>query len=508
MEPNKSSALFAAVWIVASLLATPTRAQELPLPTTTVEDTPVVLLPTGISDLSGASTTDGINVSVSMDQGLRTFRATYKGRTYTAHAGLLEPQARFAFDPAQRRFRLISLTIRVELYDYDDLDSIAQEQGAIISKAYPQLGFALIRLNPGSDVSGVVEMLAADRRVRRAHLQFERPRNRPMLIADRGQERKGSASKKKARLVANDAHDPMLFVAVMGVDFLSSDFDISVEVRNFGEGSANIATLRAEVSSIVSDDSTTDPNDHTFKLALKVDQEIPALDGDDVYRGDVSIPIRELDPGRTYLVELKLLDGDAPPDDAETLDSDSIGFSLDSLNRVRHSCLESGRGSVNGMRDPLLSEQWNLKNTGQSSYAENSGANGEDLQMGDVLNDGPTGAGVRVAVVDSGLEICHPDLKANIEEGASFNFNVRLQRSGGDPSLVNGMESSDPFNFNATGDHGSSVAGIIAADANNGIGIRGVAPSAPPPWIQHAQRAQRGLLDGLFRFSGCEQCIP
>ncbi|MYG14181.1 MAG: S8 family serine peptidase, partial [Gammaproteobacteria bacterium] len=81
--------------------------------------------------------------------------------------------------------------------------------------------------------------------------------------------------------------------------------------------------------------------------------------------------------------------------------------------------------------------------------------------MQGALRDGPTGRGVRVAVVDTGLETCHPDLVANIEAGASHNFNV---------GYWTGASNRDPYQPSSMGDHGTSVAGVIAAAANNGIG--------------------------------------
>jgi subtilisin family serine protease len=67
-----------------------------------------------------------------------------------------------------------------------------------------------------------------------------------------------------------------------------------------------------------------------------------------------------------------------------------------------------------------------------------------------------TGQGVRVAVVDSGIEISHPDL--------SGQFLVNRNFVAGRPL--------------ATETHGTGVAGIIGAKADNGIGIAGVAPRA------------------------------
>jgi subtilisin family serine protease len=68
-----------------------------------------------------------------------------------------------------------------------------------------------------------------------------------------------------------------------------------------------------------------------------------------------------------------------------------------------------------------------------------------------------TGSGIKVAVIDTGIDLTHPDLQGNIKGGATFvSF------------------TSTPDDDNG---HGSHVAGIIAA-LNNSIGYVGVAPNA------------------------------
>ena len=132
-------------------------------------------------------------------------------------------------------------------------------------------------------------------------------------------------------------------------------------------------------------------------------------------------------------------------------------------------CQEVNRPASPGAVDPLRSEQWNLENTGQAAFALAGGLPSEDLGMIETLANGPTGLGVEIAVVDSGLEICHPDLRDNVVSEASHNFNAEAWP---------GSVPTDPFNPSANGDHGTSVAGLLAATANNGIGIRGVASGA------------------------------
>jgi len=67
-----------------------------------------------------------------------------------------------------------------------------------------------------------------------------------------------------------------------------------------------------------------------------------------------------------------------------------------------------------------------------------------------------TGRHVSVAQLDSGVEVDHPDLAGQI-------------------SIAENFVDASPYTAEA---HGTAVAGIIAARADNGIGIAGVAPGA------------------------------
>jgi len=113
--------------------------------------------------------------------------------------------------------------------------------------------------------------------------------------------------------------------------------------------------------------------------------------------------------------------------------------------------------------DPLYQYQWHLNNSGQTNFAPNPGTSAEDINVDSVISAGYTGNNVIVAVVDTGLEIAHEDLSANVVAGGSWDF------VGGD---------TDPTNSVNDGDHGTGVAGLIASAGWNGKGGRGVAPSA------------------------------
>ena len=113
-----------------------------------------------------------------------------------------------------------------------------------------------------------------------------------------------------------------------------------------------------------------------------------------------------------------------------------------------------------GTMDPLFGDEWHLLNTGQAG-----GIAGEDIDVIPVWNGGLRGEGIRVAVVDDGLEIAHEDLAANIATGLSHNY----LDGGNDPTCP----AAHPFCR-----HGTAVAGMIGARDLNDLGVRGAAPRA------------------------------
>ena len=118
--------------------------------------------------------------------------------------------------------------------------------------------------------------------------------------------------------------------------------------------------------------------------------------------------------------------------------------------------------SIDINTDPLYPYMWHLDNTGQTNFATNGGIAGEDLNVDSVINDGITGNGVKIAIIDEELEIDHEDLVDNVIDG-SWDF-------------VN--SSNNPTELDSSGGHGTAVAGLMAAKGWNNIGTRGIAPNA------------------------------
>jgi subtilisin family serine protease len=103
--------------------------------------------------------------------------------------------------------------------------------------------------------------------------------------------------------------------------------------------------------------------------------------------------------------------------------------------------------------DPLRDQQWGL----DQINAEEAWAS-------------TTGSGVVVAVVDSGVDLGHPDLRGQLVQGATF---IDCE-----PSCGNGDWKGPDGVGNDYDEHGTHVAGIVAAATDNGVGIAGTAPDA------------------------------
>ena len=69
-----------------------------------------------------------------------------------------------------------------------------------------------------------------------------------------------------------------------------------------------------------------------------------------------------------------------------------------------------------------------------------------------------TGKGVRITIIDTGMDKDHPDLRGRVTKTINFV-------EGGDASFAQDA-------------HGTAIAGVIGARANDGVGIYGVAPDA------------------------------
>jgi cell wall-associated protease len=149
------------------------------------------------------------------------------------------------------------------------------------------------------------------------------------------------------------------------------------------------------------------------------------------------------------------------------------------LNMIFLSALICTSALCAEISDPLYNKQWALKNNGQVIYKAVSdldrdrvlGIPGNDINWIDTSLKATPKKDLIVAVLDSGVDIDHPDLKGRIW----FNDKVCTNAPNAKLLPCNGYNYLDGNN-NVTDDvgHGTHVAGVIAANRNS-IGIAGAA---------------------------------
>ena len=110
--------------------------------------------------------------------------------------------------------------------------------------------------------------------------------------------------------------------------------------------------------------------------------------------------------------------------------------------------------------DPLFNQQWGLQNNNYPDI---------DISVCNAWNYA-TGKNIKIAILDTGVELDHIDLASNI---SILSYDTETDSS---PSIVYSM-------------HGTHCAGIAAANKDNGIQIAGVAPEATIVSISNSMNA-------------------
>jgi len=136
--------------------------------------------------------------------------------------------------------------------------------------------------------------------------------------------------------------------------------------------------------------------------------------------------------------------------------------------------------SVNALpTDSMFGKQWGMSNTGKNGGIFSSGVAGEDINITKAwdITKGATGdATVRVAVIDTGVDYNHPDLKAQMDVN-TLELNGKKgvdDDSNGYIDDIYGYDFSNKDGDPADGHgHGTHCAGVIGASHNN-IGVAGV----------------------------------
>ncbi len=125
--------------------------------------------------------------------------------------------------------------------------------------------------------------------------------------------------------------------------------------------------------------------------------------------------------------------------------------------------------------DTLYSSQWHLHNTGQSGATADA-----DVDAPEAWDISTGSSGIVIAIIDTGVEITHPDLNDNIYINLAESGGVGGVDDDGNGYIddVNGWDfygnDNDP-NSGATQGHGTCCAGVAAGEGDNTAGIAGIA---------------------------------
>jgi Ca2+-binding RTX toxin-like protein/subtilisin family serine protease len=295
----------------------------------------------------------------------------------------------------------------------------------------------------------------------------------------------GTLGKAALRLINSDGH----LVSSGKYDVTTGRTELSVSVFENGQYFVEVSAidLPGNTGTYVLDtrdrgavENTNDDYASDAGTAITVGPGEP-ITGEIEIAGDSDWAAVSLEAGKVYVFDV-LADGDGTggtltDSTLRLLDSegneltfdDDRGAGLDS--HIQYTAGASGRyfldvGSnrdsvgtytlrvrelYSGIADPLRAAQWYL-----------------DATHIDELNNQFTGAGVTVAIVDDGIDSSHPDLAENYS--FRYSLDTQFDTQDGRPKYPKLIGPSD--------DHGTAVAGIIGAVANNETGIQGAASNA------------------------------
>lgn len=179
---------------------------------------------------------------------------------------------------------------------------------------------------------------------------------------------------------------------------------------------------------------------------------------------DLRIRLDGADPvevAKSAAVEIKDLPGYAPG--WAVLAAADPFAALDAMDRLRAAGHETADVLLAAQRqkrampnDTLINNQWHLKNTNSTRT---------HINVESAWNypaSGIRGAGIRIGIVDDGLQTTHPDFQLNIDTDNDKDWN------GND---------LDP-NPGSGDDHGTACAGNAGARGNNSLGVSGSAPES------------------------------
>lgn len=144
--------------------------------------------------------------------------------------------------------------------------------------------------------------------------------------------------------------------------------------------------------------------------------------------------------------------------------------------------------------DSLYGNQWHLNNTGQSGGVADADVDAPEAWDDAGISPGGS-SGVVIAIIDTGVEVAHPDLNM-YERSLEFGGTPGVDDDGN--GFIDDIYGWDFYNndnnFVGTAGHGTSCAGVAAGRGNNALGVAGAAYNSKVLAVQLFGDAGEGSL--------------
>ncbi len=131
--------------------------------------------------------------------------------------------------------------------------------------------------------------------------------------------------------------------------------------------------------------------------------------------------------------------------------------------------------------DPSFEKLWGLRNTGSNEPQGKSGVEGADVNAMKAWDITKGSRSIRIAIIDTGIDYNHPDLKGNVDKEHGYNF---------------ANDSKDAMDDNG---HGTHCAGTIGALHDNKIGVAGVMSDVTMIPVKFLDAGGSGTLEAAVK---------